>query len=149
MAAKLLASAATALALVAACSAAPTEPTELGRDIGRVHVVHQGLEHIITVTPARAAFGDTVTILSTVTNRTPRARSVQWRTCGMDVETALEFPWPGAMCGGYSALGSIGPGGTLQGSHYGVVKSEPGEYILRIRHLLDPESWVEVSLIVE
>ncbi len=88
-------------------------------------------------------------ILSEVINRGSASKVVTYRICSLDMETALDFPWPGGMCFGYSATDRLEPNDTVRGYHKGVVKSAPGEYTLRIRHLLDPELWAQVSIVVE
>ncbi len=137
-----------ALVLVTLALACGDGPTELDRDVGLVRVRLGTLEQSIAVVPPNPAYSDTVTLVSEVVNRGALSRMVTYRICGLDVDTELELPWPGGVCLGHSATGRVQPGDTILGYHLGVIESPPGEYALRVRHLLEPELWVDVSIVV-
>jgi len=138
-----------ALLLVALPLACGDSPTEFDRDVGLVRVRLGTLEQTVRVLPPNPAYDDTVAIVSEVVNRGILSTLVTYRMCGLDVDTELELPWPGFMCLAYSATDRIQPQDTIPGYHLGVIKSPPGQYTLRVRHLLKPELWVDVSIIVE
>ncbi len=114
----------------------------------RVVITPQGLEQTVRLSPAEPKTGDTLDITSIVVNGTAAAVDVVSRICGMDLETALKLTRPGLACAGYSMQGALAPGDSLLGFAGGVVASAPGQYTLRVRHLLDPDVWVEVSITV-
>lgn len=114
----------------------------------RVVITPQGLEQTIRLSPAEPATGDTLIIASTVVNGTGAAVEVTSRICGIDVETTLKLSGPNLSCAGYSMHGELAPGDSLLGSALGTVASGPGTYTLRIRHLLNPDVWVEVPITV-
>lgn len=114
----------------------------------RVVVTPQGLEQTVRLSPAEPATGDTLVITSTVVNGTGAAVDVTSRICGIDVETALKLAGPNMACAGYSMHGELAPGDSLLGSALGTVASGPGTYVLRVRHLLNPDVWVEIPITV-
>jgi len=112
----------------------------------RVVITPQGLEQSVRLTPAEPAMGDTVQIASVVVNLTPEGVAVSSRICGLDLESALSLTDPFIRCAGYSMQGALAPGDTLVGFDQRVVSGLPGTYTLRVRHLLDPDVWVEVPV---
>jgi len=114
----------------------------------RVVITPQGLEQTVRLSPAEPKTGDTLDIRSIVVNGTATPVDVVSRICGMDLETTLKLSYPGVTCAGYSMHGALAPGDSLLGFAGGVVASAPGQYTLRVRHLLDPDVWVDVSITV-
>ena len=125
------------------CSGAPDAITA-----PKVVITPQGLEQTIQLSPAEPRTGDVLDIRSVVVNGTTAAVDVVSRICGMDVETTLKLNQTGLACAGYSMQGALAPGDSLLGFSGGVVGSSPGQYTLRVRHLLNPDVWVEVSVTV-
>lgn len=107
-----------------------------------------GLEQTVRLSPAEPAPGDTLIIASVVMNGTSLPVDVTSRICGIDVETTLKLTGTNVACAGYSMHGELAPGDSLLGSAMGVVASAPGTYNLRVRHLLNPDVWVEVPITV-
>jgi hypothetical protein len=122
------------------------EPTPLTGPSGLV--TPQGLEQSVRLSPAEPAPGDTLDIASIVVNRSADPVGVVSRICGLDLETPLQLANPFVRCGGYSMQGALPPGDSVQGFDRRVVGSEPGSYRLRVRHLLNPDVWVEVPITV-
>ena len=114
----------------------------------QVVITPQGLEQTVRISPAEPKTGDTLDIRSIVVNGTAAAVDVVSRICGMDLETTLSMTHPGLACAGYSMHGPLAPGDSLLGFAGGVVVSAAGQYTLRIRHLLDPDVWIEVPVTV-
>jgi len=114
----------------------------------KVVVTPQGLEQTVRLSPAEPAPGDTLNIESIVVNGTAAPVDVVSRICGMDLETTLKLTYANLACAGYSMQGALAPGDSLLGFAGGVVASAPGQYTLRVRHLLDPDVWVDVPVTV-
>jgi hypothetical protein len=114
----------------------------------RVVVTPQGLEQTVRLSPADPAPGDTLEIASIVVNGTAAPVDVASRICGLDLETPLPLTNPFISCAGYSVHGALAPGDSLQGFDRRVVSGLPGTYTLRVRHLLNPDVWVEVPVTV-
>jgi hypothetical protein len=114
----------------------------------RVVITPQGLEQSVRLTPAQPAMGDTVAIASIVVNLATGSVDVSSRICGLDLESSLSLANPFGWCAGYSMQGALAPGDTLRGFDRRVVGGVPGTYTLRVRHLLDPDVWVEVPVTV-
>ena len=111
-------------------------------------ITPQGLEQSVRLSPAQPAPGDTLDIASIVVNRTAEPVEVASRICGLDLETALKLTDPFIRCAGYSMQGAVPPGDSVQGFDRRVVGGGPGSYTLRVRHLLNPDVWVEVPVTV-
>ena|SRR5712671_5185769 len=114
----------------------------------RVVITPQGLEQTVRLSPAEPIQGDTLTIESIVVNVMGAAVDVTSRICGMDVETSLRLSGPNLACAGYSMHGALAPGDSILGFAGGVVASGPGTYTMRVRHLLNPDVWVDVPVTV-
>jgi hypothetical protein len=114
----------------------------------RVVVTPQGLGQTVRLSPAEPATGDTLDILSVVVNQTTAAVDVESRICGLDLESSLKLTNAFPSCAGYSMRGALAPGDSLQGFARRVVAGPSGTYTLRVRHLLDPDVWVEVPVTV-
>ncbi|HWV57290.1 MAG TPA: hypothetical protein VNZ57_07445 [Longimicrobiales bacterium] len=134
---------------LASCEAGhPLEPyydAELGQ-----FVVHSeapnALVQTIRLSHAEPAVGDTLVIVSTVVNRGDDAIDVTARICGLDMRTELELEDHAPRCMAYSEQRLLAPGDSIWASDGGIVASRPGRYTLRIRHLLDPQSSVEIRI---
>lgn len=126
-----------------ACNAGPEAVTA-----PKVVITPQGLEQTIRLTPTAPSPGDTLAITSIVVNGTGAAVNVTSRICGIDLQTTLKLSGTGLACAGYSMQGPLAPGDSLLGFAGGVVMSGAGTYTLRLRHLLNPDVWVEVPVTV-
>ena len=130
------------LAMLACIAACQTDgPTELGSLVGSVT-----LQQVIRLTPASPAPNEVLTIESVVINRGAQPVVFTSRICGLDTKGDLELTISLFMCAGYSMHGTLLPGDSLAGFDARVVASTPGQYTLHVRHLLDPERWVEVPV---
>jgi hypothetical protein len=113
-----------------------------------VIITPQGLEQTVRLTPATPAPGDTIEIASIVVNGTAQPIDVESRICGLDLESSLKLTDSFIRCAGYSMQGALAVGDTLQGYDRRVVGGIPGTYVLRVRHLLNPDVWVDVPVTV-
>jgi len=114
----------------------------------RVVITPQGLEQTVRLSPAEPASGDTLDIVSLVVNGTGAAVDVTSRICGLDLETSLQLTNAFISCAGYSMHAALARGDSLQGFARRVVAGPPGNYTLRVRHLLNPAVWVDVPVTV-
>jgi len=114
----------------------------------RVVITPQGLEQTVRYAPADPTTGDTLDITSIVVNQTAAAIDVASRICGLDVESSLNLTNAFLSCAGYSMQGELAVGDTLHGFARRVVAGPAGAYTLRVRHLLDPDVWVEIPITV-
>ena len=126
------------------CSTPPAAPLTGPR----VVITPQGLEQTVRLSPAEPATGDTVEITSIVVNQTGSGVDVASRICGLDLQTSLSLTNPFIWCGGYSAQGTLAAGDSIQGYDRRVVSGPAGTYTLRLRHLLNPDVWVDVPVTV-
>lgn len=137
---------ATAIAFLAGVlGCASREPVA---PVGARQVVVQGLEQTVQLDPAEPARGDQIRIVSIVVNRRSDPAAVVSRICGLDTGGDLELAGSMFMCAGYSMNASLAPGDSATGNDVRVVASPPGEYTLRVRHLLVPDAWVEIPVVV-
>jgi hypothetical protein len=129
----------------AACSEPAATGPELDAGVVRLTTA-SGLVQELRIEPAEPRVGDTVVIRSTVTNRGSAAVGTESRICGLDIETDLAYSDPFGRCGGYSQTVELAVGRSLSGSEQFVVTGGPGNYQLRVRHLLSPEQWATMQL---
>jgi hypothetical protein len=137
------------LTLAAACTAAPPTVT-LSRHGDITRPVGPGLEQRITLTPSEPTTGEDLIIESVIANKGNQPVALQSRICGLDLGGNLDLKWPPGFgaCEGHSQGGDLAPGEARESSARRRVASPPGVYTLRVRHALQPESWVEVRVVV-
>ena len=144
----------TALVAIAACATDPTGTVgdRRQRDDASFAATPEGasaLRHEVHLSPAQPERGDTLRIRSVVRNTGSEPVVVSARICGLDLRggPALDSPW--VRCGGYSLdRHTLAPGDSIVEHDGGIVKSGIGEYELQVRHLLTPELWVKVPVVV-
>ena len=108
----------------------------------------QGLEQTVQLFPAEPSQGEQLRIVSVVVNRNAASAEIVSRICGLDTGGNLALTSSGFMCAGYSMDAELAPGDAVTGNDVRVVASAPGRYTLRVRHLLVPDAWVEVPVVV-
>ena len=108
----------------------------------------QGLEQTVQLFPAEPSQGEQLRIVSVVVNKNAASTDVVSRICGLDTGGDLVLAGSAFMCAGYSMYAELAPGESVTGSDVRVVASAPGSYTLRVRHLLVPDAWVEVPVVV-
>lgn len=135
------------LALLAACGDSPTAAGSTPES-GFAALSAGDFEQRVSVTPAKPSQGEQIVIRSEVIHRGPAALTVTSRICGLDLESGLELSGSLLMCAGYSMRAPLEPGDTLHSFEAVVVGSGPGRYTLRVRHLIAPELWVNVPIVV-
>ena len=127
------------------CEFGPIDPvTQVDR-----RIVIQGLEQTIRLSQDRSAWGDTIHIASVVLNRSGSPKTVSARTCGVDLQSDAVLQSYLVRCAAYSGHFTIAPGDLVVEQESRIVHANPGQYSIRIRHLLDPEVWLVVPLIVQ
>ena len=101
----------------------------------------------IVITNPRPAKGEDITVKSVVLNGGV-TRNVTTRICNLDL-SGVDLVATQAVCAGYSASATLATNDSIVQSDTRMVNSGTGDYTLRIRHLLNPERWVEVKLHVK
>jgi hypothetical protein len=114
----------------------------------RVVVTPQGLEQTVRLSPEIPASGDTLDISSVIVNATTSPVDVTSRTCGFDIESSLALVNSYLHCAAYSMHGELAAGDSIVGLERRFVAGKAGTYTLRVRHLLDPDVWVEIPITV-
>lgn len=140
-----------ALAATAACSAGPSSsPTTRGAE-GRAQAsLPGGLVQRVTLQPAVLVDGRDVEIRSVLVNHGSAAVALSTRICGLDYAGALELANPPEVlkCAAVSMSTTLAPGDSLVVADIMRVASAPGEYELRVRHVLEPEKWLALRVVV-
>lgn len=133
--------------LVAGCGETPTDTQAPGN--GTALVGHIGsLVQTVTVSPASPASGENIAIRSVVVNRGSAPIPIEARICGLDYAGSLELDWPAgiAKCDAYSTAVQLAPGDSIVGHDLMQVASPPGKHVLRVRHAIDPDTWVDLPI---
>ena len=106
------------------------------------------LEQVVRVTPKEPTSGDTLRIVSVVTNRGSDAVRITARVCGVTLGGDLQLEWPPGIvtCAGYSSTGALGPGDSSVESTVRLVASPAGVYQLTVQHLLEPDFLVSMQV---
>jgi hypothetical protein len=128
------------LALIAACQA--DGPAGLRSSTGGV----RALQQVIRLAPDSPTPNQVLTIESVIINRGTQPVEFTSRICGLDTKGDLVLTGSLLMCAAYALRGTLPPRDSLHGFDARVVASSPGHYTLRVRHLIDPERWVEVPV---
>ena len=141
---------AAALCAIAAACGVPSEPAAPPLELAPAVRVDgpEGLVNTLTLSATRLSRGDTLRIVSTVTNEGTAPVAAESRICGLDVEVTAGFraPDPWGRCAGYSQSGAIAPGDSRVAGESILVGGAPGVYTLRVRHLLRPALWVTATV---
>lgn len=131
--------------LVGILGCGPREPVG---PVGARSITVQGLEQTVRLFPAEPAQGDELQIASVVVNRKRVAAAVVSRICGLDTTGDLELTGSRFMCAGYSMNAALAPGDSVTGNDSRTIASGPGRYTLWVRHLLVPDAWVDIQVVV-
>ena len=138
--------------LLTAAISACNNPVEVEEsEPGYVRVSIGDLEQTVQITPRRPKVGETIRIGSLIINRGHDQVRITKRDCALEIGGTLELQRaPVYTCGSVSSEGDLAAGdSTGISSHSWRVSSESGQYYLRVRHLLDPDVWVTVPVVVE
>ncbi len=92
--------------------------------------------------------GDTLRLESVLKNVGTQPVTIEHVVCELDIEGDLKTEAPLILCFAYSVRGTLASGEQTVGTLQRRVVSEPGRYVIRIRHLLDPAVWVPAELTV-
>jgi hypothetical protein len=106
------------------------------------------LTQTVTLSATSLHPGDVLELRSTVVNGGARPVVATTRTCGFDVEAPPGVRGPDfwARCGAYSMSGPLAPGESRTEQEHVVIGDRPDLHTLRVRHLVEPELWVEVKV---
>lgn len=137
-----------ALGVALACSDSPTRAD--GDPLGKRTPIDKtgDLVQTLTLDPSRPRSGENVRIRSVIENRGDKSVQLSSRICGLDLEGTLELGWPPDVlkCAGYSSRQSLAPGDSIVDVDIMRVTSPAGGYVLKVRHSLDPEAWIELDV---
>ena len=134
-----------ALALVA-CNAEPATPDPPGHTERVIAVGAGSLRQDITVTPQSPTTGDTITINSVLVNVGTAPVSTTATTCGLHLKGTLQTIDPFIHCAGYSQTVDLAPGDSVTDGRVLIVTAPAGEWVIEVRQLLDPDTWVAVAV---
>jgi hypothetical protein len=141
----------TSFVLALAAAACGVGPADLGDAGSAVRVINIGASSVrqeITVTPGSPARGDTIVIASKLMNEGPGAVTTTVTICGLHVQGSLATTDPFARCAGYSMEAALAAGESVTDGRMLIVMASPGEWVIEVRHLLDPSTWVAVPVTV-
>ncbi len=129
------------------CADTPMDPGS-GEWCATVTARSGGLVISVELSDPSPAVGDTFWVRARVQNQ-GAPREVEARICGLDLEGLPLHPTLIA-CHGYSARWNLPTGGSSSWTEDArVVAGPPGQYRLRVRHLLEPETWVQMDVLVQ
>ena len=134
-------------ALLAGCSSDPALPADFSQPLLIRETGPGALVQTVHLSASTLAQGEALRIRSVITNEGTAAVPLTSSICGLHLETRLQFA-PQARCAGYSMGGTIAPGASREEHDGGVVVSAPGVYVVRVRHMLEPEEWVTFRIAV-
>jgi hypothetical protein len=139
------------LSLVAGCEENPTAPSEGAHEAVSAWAVLGPFRQRIEVSPGQVMAGDTVTIISHLQNVSDSTATLWKKECSLGIETTLELGPVGGTCFAYSSLFDAPPGWENRFTERHVVGTgvAEGEYDLRVLHLVDPELWLGVRVVVK
>lgn len=129
------------------CGDAPTQSASASDGTARVGRLGD-IVQTVTLTPASPRSGETVSIRSAIVNRGSAPVPLTSRICGLDFEGSLDLAWPLEIgkCGGYSMHDALVPGDSVVTYDLMQVTAPAGRHVVRIRHALTPETWVELDV---
>jgi hypothetical protein len=108
-----------------------------------------GLQHRVTLSPARPATGDTVVIRSVLVNRGASPARVEHVVCGLDYDRNAVLANPFINCLAYSATSTLAPGDSLVQQDRRVIAAPAGSYTVRVRHVVPPSDvYVDLPITV-
>jgi hypothetical protein len=107
------------------------------------------LDQVVRLSPAVPESGAILTIASTIRNWGTTPLDLSSRICGLDTAGKLELSGSLLACAGFSRQVRLLPSDSVTAFDARVVTSPPGRYTLRVRHALEPERWVELSVVVK
>ena len=134
-------------ALLAACSGDATLPADFTQPLLIRETGPGALVQTVHLSASTLRQGETLRIRSVITNEGTAAVPLVSSICGLQLETRLQFA-PQARCAGYSMGGTIAPGASREEHDGGEVVSAPGVYVVRLRHMLEPERSVSFRIAV-
>ena len=101
----------------------------------------------VVLSSSSPAKGSVLNVTSIVYNYGVK-RDVTLRTCGLDFSGLLLVD-NAVHCNAYSVKATMAPNDSIAQSDIRTVAANAGDYTLKVRHLLDPERWVQLKLHVK
>lgn len=107
-----------------------------------------GLVHTLFLSHAEVAQGDTLRLVSFISNRGDAPVEVTVRYCDLDIDSKMDFLITRSCAEDtYSTTQNLAPGHHIRKIDITMrLRSRPGVYRMRVRHLLDPELWLPFDL---
>jgi len=110
-----------------------------------------GLVQSVRIEPAEPREGETIRIVSEVTNRSSRTIRATFTDCGLGLTGSLALAQiPGTVrCLSVSYERELAPGESIVGGDAMMVKSSPGDYRLEVLHLIGsaPRAGIDVRVV--
>lgn len=132
------------ISLLVACSP-PLEP-RIDQNTGKSTAQENegGLLQRVEITPGAPRTGDTLFIRSTIVN-SGVSRQVEVRTCSLDVR-GLNLQEYVGKCQAYSMHLALAANDSISQTDTWILRSTSGDHVVSVRHLLDPERWMDIKL---
>ncbi|MDF1505101.1 hypothetical protein [Roseisolibacter sp. H3M3-2] len=108
-----------------------------------------GIQHRVTLDPARPATGDTVVVRSVLVNRGAAPARVEHVVCGLDYDRNPVLADPFIHCAAYSVTSTLAPGDSIVQQDRRVIAAPAGTYTVRVRHVVPPSDvYVDLPITV-
>ena len=108
------------------------------------------LEQTLWFSDPSPAAGDTIFVRAVAVNRGADSVVLETRWCGLGWRGGLKVHDPPGMgrlaC--YSRRRTFAPGDSAWEDDFGIVSSPPGSYDAEVQHLVQPESWLPIRVVV-
>jgi hypothetical protein len=113
--------------------------------------IEVGTENVVQtllITPPQPRIGDTLRVVSVMTNDGTQPARFEERICTLDLDGSLELAFATGFCMGHSGWRTLRPGEAVTLGQLFVVRSAPGRHQLRVRHMLSPDRWADTIVTV-
>lgn len=139
------------LSLVTGCEESPVGPYGNTHETLSAFAILGPFRHEIEVSPGLATAGDTITISSHLQNISDSTATLWTKECSLRIETTLDLSRVGGTCALDSSQRDAPPGWESRFVEQHVIgqATGEGEHDLEVLHLVDPELWLGVRVVVQ
>jgi hypothetical protein len=131
---------AIAVLAFAGCGERLSPPSQAAEVLAARDEAAGGIVQTVLLSADQVRKGDRLRIESRITNEGPMPAMVLSRVCTLDLETPMhmELLSDEVRCLAYSMRGALAPGESRIEVEERLITADPGVYLMRVRHLLDP-----------